>query len=322
MKAIVYERYGPPEVLELREVEKPSPGAGEVLLEVCAASVNPLDWHFMRGTPYVGRVAFGLRRPRFGRLGADVAGRVESVGPGVTRFKAGDEVFGSCRGALAEYVTTPETALAKKPGGLGFDEAAAVPVAGFTALQSLRDRGRIQPGQRVLVNGAAGGVGTMAVQIARSLGAEVTGVCSAANMEMVRSLGARHVIDYARQDFTTGSDRYDLLLDLVLNHPLRACRRVLAPRGIYLMIGGTGGPLLGPLPRIVKMLALSPFAAQRFAMFMARRNEQDLAALGALIESGRLEPIVDRRYPLGDAAEAVRYLEAGHARGKVIIKVR
>ena len=272
MKAITYERYGPPEVLRLQDVERPVPKAGEVLIAVRAASLNPLDWHLLRGSPYLVRLMGGLRRPKRTGLGVDVAGRVEAVGSGVTELQLGDEVFGSCRGALAEYACTAASALVRKPQNLTFEEAAAVPVAALTALQGLRDFGRLRPAQRVVINGAAGGVGTFAVQIAKWLGAEVTGVCSARNLELIRSLGADHAIDYARADFTRGGERYDAILDCIGNHPVSACRRALRPKGRYLLVGGQGGRAIGPFARAIAMLLLSPFVSQSLSLVMAKRK--------------------------------------------------
>ena len=321
MKAIVYDTYGPPDVLRCDEIEKPTPADDEVLVRVRAASVNPLDWHFMRGSPYALRLMAGWSKPKVTRLGVDVAGSVEAVGRNVTGFKAGDGVFGSCRGAFAEYVCTPESALVRKPGGVTFEQAAAVPVAAITVLQSLRDRGRIQPGQRVLVNGAAGGVGTLAVQVAKVLGAEVTGVCSTRNVEMVRSLGAERVLDYTREDFTKGGIRYDVILDMVTNHSLSACRRVLNPSGTYLMVGGSDGGMLGVVAVLIQAAVLSWFTSQTLGLVLAKRSKPDLVAIAALMEAGKVTPVIDRRYALADVPAAIRYLEEGHARGKVIITV-
>jgi NADPH:quinone reductase-like Zn-dependent oxidoreductase len=319
MKAIVYDAYGPPDVLRCEEVEKPAPSGGEVRVRVRAASVNPIDWHFMRGAPYALRLMAGWSKPKVRRLGVDVAGRVEAVGRNVTEFKPGDEVFGSCRGAFAEYVCTPETALVRKPGGVTFDQAAAVPVAALTALQCLRSRGRVQPGQRVLINGAAGGVGTLAVQVAKALGAEVTGVCSTRNVEMVRSLGADHVIDYTREDLTAAGLRYDLILDMVSNHSLAAVRRVLNPSGTYLIIGGSDTRLFGLVTVMIRAAALSWFTSQTFGLMLAKGSKPDLETIAALMDAGKVTPVIDRRYTLADVPAAIRYLEEGHARGKIVI---
>ena len=263
MKAIVYHNYGSPDVLRLEEIEKPVPNDNQVLVRVRAASVNPLDWHYMEGTPYFVRLLTGLRKPKDTRLGVDVAGQVEAVGRNVTQFKPGDEVFGACRGAFAEYACTSESALVMKPDNVTFEQAASVPVAALTALQGLRDKGQIQPGQKVLINGAAGGVGTFAVQIAKSFGADVTGVCSTRNVDMVRSIGADRVIDYTREDFTKSGQRYDLIFDCVGNHSLSACRRVLNPKGIYAYRSEDQRRwLIGPLARPIKALVLSRFVSQ------------------------------------------------------------
>jgi NADPH:quinone reductase-like Zn-dependent oxidoreductase len=322
MKAIVYDKYGSPEVLKCEEVEKPTPGSGEVLIKVQAASVNPYDWHFMRGLPYFVRLLAGIATPKERRLGVDGAGYVEAVGRNVAQFKAGDAVFGTCRGAFAEYACAPERTLARKPDNVTFEQAATVPIAGLTALQGLRDKGNIQAGVKVLINGAAGGVGTFAVPIAKSFGAEVTGVCSTRNVEMVRSIGADEVIDYTRQDFTRLGRRYDLLFDCIGNHSLRECRRVMNRKGIFIGVGGaTGRWMFGLFVRVIASLFLSPFLNQKFVTFMAKPNSEDLAAIVELMAAGKLTPVIDRRYGLNDVPEAIRYLEAGHARGKVVITV-
>ena len=320
MKAIVYSRFGSPDVLQIREVEKPVPKDNEVLIEVRAASVNPADWHFMRGTPYIGRIMFGLRKPKVPRLGVDVAGVVEAVGRNVTEFKPGDEVFGTCRGAFAEYACTSESALVAKPENVTFEQAAAVPVAAFTALQGLRDKGRIRSGQKILINGAAGGVGTFAVQIAKVFGADVTGVCSTRNVDMVRSIGADRVIDYNQEDFTKGEQRYDLILDCIGNHSLSACRRVLNPTAICVMVGGPSvrwGISLVPL--LIKALVWSRFSSRKLVMVLAKGSKADLTIMRELMEAGKITPVIDRRYTLSEVPEAIRYLEEGHARGKVVI---
>jgi NADPH:quinone reductase-like Zn-dependent oxidoreductase len=319
MKAAVCSRYGPPDVVQITDVEKPVPKDNEVLIEVRAASVNPFDWHLMRGTPYIVRIMAGLLKPKDKRLGVDVAGQVEAVGRNVTQFKPGDEVFGACRGAFAEYACTSESALVMKPDNVTFEQAASVPVAAFTALQGLRDKGQIQPGHKVLINGAAGGVGTFAVQIAKSFGADVTGVCSTRNVDMVRSLGADRVIDYTQEDFTKSGQRYDLFFDCVGNHSLLACRRVLNPKGIYIVVGGPGGRWLGPLARMIKTLVLSRFVSQNLVMFLARSSKEDLTIMHELMETGKVTPVIDKRYRLSEVPEAIRYLEEGHARGKVVI---
>ncbi|HLX07674.1 MAG TPA: NAD(P)-dependent alcohol dehydrogenase [Thermoanaerobaculia bacterium] len=319
MKAIVYRAYGPPDVLELAEIEQPTAGADEVLIEVRAAAVNPLDWHYVRGSPYFIRLLAGLRRPKVTRLGVDVAGRVEAVGVNVRQFKPGDEVFGGCRGAFAEYACASERALVLKPGNVTFEQAAAAPVAAYTALQSLRDHGRLQSGQQVLINGAAGGVGTFAVQIAKSFGAVVTGVCSAGNVSMVRSLGADEVIDYSQEDFTKSGKRYDLILDAVGNHSLLACRRALKPKGILVMVGGSGGGLIAMLARALAAVVLSRLVSQDLLMMLTKPSQKDLTIIRDLMAAGKVTPVIDRRYSLSEVPEAIRYLEGGHARGKVVI---
>ena len=325
MKAVVYCDYGSPDVLRLEDVAKPVPAEDQILVKVRAVGVNPFDWHYMRGTPYIMRLETGLRKPKSTRLGVDYAGMVEAVGRNVTQFKPGDEVFGGKGGALAEYlVARADKAVVLKPANVTFEQAAAVPIAGVTALQGLRDTGKIQPGQKVLINGASGGVGTFAVQIAKSLGADVTGVCSGRNAEMVRSLGANHVIDYTREDFTRGAQRYDVILDNVGTQPLSGFRRVLNPNGICVLIGGGGpdeGRWIGPLSRPIKALFLSPFVSQKFVMLLADMNKKDLTVLTDLMQSGKVTPVIDRRYSLSQVPEAIRYLEEGHARGKVVITV-
>ena len=323
MKAIVRRCYGAPEVVTLEDVAKPTLGDHSVLIKVHAASLNPLDWHSVRGDPYIMRISMGLGAPEDIRLGVDFAGTVEAIGKNVKRFKPGDEVFGGRDGALAEYVTVRENgALALKPANVTFEQAAAAPVAALTALQALRDTGRIRAGQKVLINGASGGVGTYAVQIARTYGAEVTGVTSTRNVDMVRSLGANHVIDYTEEDFTRGSQRYDLIVDLVGNRSLSENRRVLTPKGIYLGIGGGGpsdGGFLGPLSAVLKQFAWSPFVSQKLVFFVAQLNKADLSVVADLMQAGKVTSVIDTRYRLSETAAAVRYLERGHARGKVVI---
>jgi NADPH:quinone reductase-like Zn-dependent oxidoreductase len=320
MKAAFYTRYGPPNVVQVKDVEKPVPKDDEVLIKVRAASVNPLDWHFMRGKPYFVRIPAGLRKPKDGRLGVDVAGRVEAVGRNVTQFKPGDEVFGACRGAFAEYACASESALAAKPNNVTFEQAAAVSVAARTALQGLRDKGKTQAGQKVLINGAAGGVGTFAVQIAKSFGADVTGVCSTRNVDMVRSIGADHVIDYTREDFTKRGQRYNLIFDCVGNHSLLACRRILNPKGIYIAVGGpSGGWMIGFLARAITAPVLSWFVSQKLVMVLARPSKEDLTVMHGLMKAGKVTPVIDKRYRLSEVPEAIRYLEERHARGKVVI---
>ena len=322
MKAIIYCEYGSPNVLKLENIEKPVPKDNEVLIKVRAASVNPLDWHHIRGTPYFMRLDVGLRKPKVIRLGVDYAGTVEAVGKSVTQFRPGDEVFGGRTGAFAEYVAAREDrAITLKPPNLTFEQAATVPIAGITALQGLRDKGKIQPGQKVLINGASGGVGTFAVQIAKALGAEVTGVCSTGNVEMVRSLGADRVIDYTREDFTRSAQRYDLIIDLVGNHSFSECRQVLKPKGGYVMIGGPPGRWIDPLPRLLGAAVMSKFVSQEMYGMLADLNKKDLVTLGDLMEAGKVKPVIDRRYKLSELPTAIRYLEQGHARGKVVINL-
>jgi NADPH:quinone reductase-like Zn-dependent oxidoreductase len=325
MRAIRFDRYGPPSVLELRDVDMPAVGDDEVLVRVRAASVNPLDWHFMRGEPYLVRMLAGVSRPKPGArmLGADMAGSVETVGRNVTEFQPGDEVFGGLddRGTLAEYISVRQDgAMLPKPAGLTFEQAASVPVAAVTALQALRDKGHVQPGQKVLVNGASGGVGTFAVQIAKALGAEVTGVCSPRNVEMVATIGADQVIDYTQQDFTTGKRRYELVADIAGNRSLRETRGVLVPKGALVVVGGPNkGRWTGPAGRMVRLALLSPVVSQRMVSFLAHQNKRDLAVLRELLETGKVRPVIDRTYPLTEVAEAIGYLERGHATGKVVI---
>ncbi len=326
MKAIVYCDYGVPN-LKFQEIEKPTPEDDQLLVKVRAASVNPLDWHFVEGTPYFMRlIGVGLRKPKDTRLGVDFAGTVEAVGKNVTKFKPGDEVFGGRTGAFAEYVCVREPrAVALKPANITFEQAASVPIAAITALQGVRDKGMVQPGQKVLINGASGGVGTFAVQIAKSVGADVTGVCSTRNLDMVRSLGADHVIDYTKEDFTKGDQRYDVILDNVANRSLSECRRVLNPDGRYVLIGGGGaneGRWLGPgLTQALKAMVLSKFVSQKMGMMLAELNQKDLTALADLMQSGKVTPVIDRTYKLSELPQAIQYLEQGHARGKVVITV-
>jgi NADPH:quinone reductase-like Zn-dependent oxidoreductase len=320
MNAIVYYRYGSPDVLKCEGIDKPAPKDNEVLIKVRAASVNPYDWHFMRGEPYFLRLMAGLSKPKETRLGVDGAGQVEAVGRNVTQFKPGDSVFGACRGAFAEYACASEGALAAKPGNVSFEQAASVPIAALTALQGLRDKGKIQPEERVLINGAAGGVGTFAVQIAKSFGAEVTGVCSTRNVDMVQSIGADRVIDYTRQDFTQGGERYDLILDSVGNHSLSACLRVLKPKGRYISVGGPSGRwMIGAIACTLAMPVLSWFKSRKAVGMLAKMSREDLTIMGDLMKAGRVAPVIDRRYSLSEVPEAIRYLEEGHARGKVVI---
>ncbi|AVZ75465.1 NAD(P)-dependent alcohol dehydrogenase [Streptomyces lunaelactis] len=324
MKAIVQDRYGSPDVLELREVDKPVVADHEVLVRVRTAAVNARDWHLMRGDPYLARLVLGFGRPKTKIRGTDFAGRVEAVGKDVNRFRPGDEVFGEADGAFAEYVCAPDDVVEPKPANLTFEQAAALPLAGNTALMGLRDLGRVQPGQKVLVNGASGGVGTFAVQIAKAFGAEVTGVCSTRNVDLVRSVGADHVVDYTQEDFTRNGRRYDVVLDLVGNRSLAECRRALTPAGTLVLSGGgvsEGGSLLGPMGLILRGQALSRFVSQRLLVLTATPNKENLAALRELAESGKVTPVIDRTYPLREVPEAIRYLEVEHAHAKVVITV-
>lgn len=322
IKAIVYCKYGLADVLKLEEIEKPTPDDDQLLVKIHAAAANPLDWHYMRGTPYLMRMMTGLRKPKDIRLGVDYSGTVEAVGRKVTQFKPGDEVFGGRTGAFAEYVVTREAgSVVLKPSTITFEQAAAVPIAAVTALQGLR-QGKVGPGTKVLINGASGGVGTFAVQIAKSLGADVTGVCSTRNLEMVRSLGADQVIDYTQADYTQGGQQYDVILDNVGNRPLLENRRVLTDDGKYVLIGGGGpenGQWIGPMISPVKAMLLSPFINQEMGMLLADLTKEDLTLLGDLMQSGKVTPVIDRRYTLREVPEAIRYLETGRARGKVII---
>ena len=321
MKAFVYTKYGSPDVLQFKDVEKPVPADDEVLVKIHSASLNAYDWHMLTADIFLVRFAAGLLKPKNTMLGADMAGVVEAVGKDIKEFKRGDEVFGEGRhscGGFAEYVCARESSLVMKPANLSFDEAAAVPMAGLTALQGLRDHGKIQPGQKVLINGAAGGVGTFAVQIAKSFGAEVTAVCSTRNLDQARALGADHVIDYTREDFTKNGQQYDLILAANGYHSIFAYKRALGPRGIFLAAGGTLGQL-------AQVLLLGPRLSRRegrkMGSFMASVNKKDLAFINELLETGKVKAVIDRRYPLSETAEALRYLGAGHARGKVVISV-
>jgi NADPH:quinone reductase-like Zn-dependent oxidoreductase len=321
MKAIVYTRYGSPDVLELKEVDKPIPKDNEVLIKVHAVSVNAYDWHLLRGEPFIARLYAGLRRPKNTILGEDIAGRVEVVGKNATQFKPGDEVFGdiaaSGSGGFAEYVCSRERLLVLKPAAMTFEAAAAMPMAAITALQGLRDKGRIRAGQRVLINGASGGVGTFAVQIAKCFGAKVTAVCSTRNLDMARSLGADQVIDYTQEDFTRSGERYDLILAANGYHPLADYKRALNPGGIYVMTGGSNR-------QIFQALLLGPWMSiggRKLGGMTAKSSQKDLAFLKGLFEAGKVKPVIDRVYALGEVAEAIRYLEEGHARGKVVITI-
>ncbi len=326
MNAVVYYEYGSPDVLQFEAIDKPVPGDGQVLVRVRAASANPYDWHFMRGSPYFMRMMTGLRTPKVKSLGVDMAGEIEAVGANVTRFRPGDEAFGTAAGSgsgsFADYTCASEDKLEHKPANLTFEQAAAVPIAGVTALQGLRDCGGIQSGQNVLINGASGGVGTFAVQIAKSLGAEVTGVCSTRNVDMVRSIGADRVIDYTREDFGGDARHYDLMLDAIGNRSLTECRHVLTSRGKYILVGSIDdGRWLGPMKRLLTVLVLSPFVSQAMVPMLAKINREDLQILKELLEAGKVSPVIDRQYGLDELPEAIRYLEEGHARGKVVITV-
>ena len=322
MKAIVRDKYGPPDGVELQEVEKPEVTDAGLLVRVRAASVNRVDWYDVTGTPWIARPMTGLRGPESRFTGRDFAGTVEAVGNRVTDLRPGDEVFGGKKGggSFAEYIGVPAD-VARKPPGLTFEEAAAVPVAALTALQGLRDHGQLQPGQKVLVNGASGGVGTFAVQIAKALGAEVTGVCSTRNVEQARSLGADHVIDYTAEDFTRTGQRYDLILDIAGSKSWSQCRRVLNPNAILVIVGAEGSRLMGPLGHIAKMRLGALRGSQKAVFFVANFNEPDLAVLSDLLETGKVKPVVERRYELVEAADALRYMGEGHARGKIVIGV-
>lgn len=321
MKAVVYTQYGSPDVLQFKDVPEPAPADGEVLIKLCAASVNPLDFHHMRGHV---RLISGARKPKHTILGCDIAGRVEAAGKDVKRFRRGDEVFGVAGfggGGFAEYVCATENKLALKPPNISFEAAAAVPIAAITALQGLRDKGRIQPGQKVLIDGASGGVGTFAVQLAKSFGAEVTAVCSTRNVEIARSIGADHVIDYKREDFTRNGQRYDLILGANAYHSVFDYRRALNHSGVYVGAGG-GASLVGLLQYLLLGPALSLLSRKKMRVFIAKINKEDLDALKDLLASGKVVPVIDRRYPLSEAAEALRYLEEGHAQGKIVLTVK
>jgi NADPH:quinone reductase-like Zn-dependent oxidoreductase len=321
MKAIIYTKYGPPDVLQLKEIEKPTPKDNEILIKVHAASVNAADWHLLRAKPFLVRLmGMGLLKPKNKILGADIAGRVEVVGKNVKQFQPGDEVFGDIfdcgLGGYAEYVCASEDALVLKPESVTFEEAAAVPLAALTALHALRDKGHIQPGQKVLINGASGGVGTFAIQLAKYFGAKVTTVCSTRNLDMVRKLGADHVIDYTQEDFTKNGERYDLILAANGFHPIFDYKRALRPKGVYVMSGGSG-------TQMFQAMLLGPFISMTGSKIMrsvsSKPNKKDLVFMKELLEAGKVVPVIDRHYPLSEVAEAIRYLEEGHAKGKVII---
>jgi NADPH:quinone reductase-like Zn-dependent oxidoreductase len=323
MKGLVMRCYGAPEVLQLEQVAKPVPADDQLLVKVHAAALNPVDWHYMRGSPYIMRLSSGIGSPTDPRVGVDFAGTVAAVGKNVTRFKPGDEVFGGADGAVAEYVVVRDSrGVAIKPANVTFEQAGSVAVAALTALQGLRDHGGIKPGQKVLINGASGGVGTFAVQIAKHYGAEVTGVCSTRNVELVRSLGADHVIDYTQQDFAASAQRYDIVLDNVANRSLSDLRRVLQPTGTIVIVGGAKGDWIGPLLPPLKALLLQPFVDQKMKVFIARLGQDDMQLLGELMQAGKVTPVIDRRFAFEEAAQAMEYLEAGRARGKVVVDIR
>lgn len=323
MKAIIQDKYGSADVLELRDVEKPQPGDDELLIRVHAAGVDPGVWHLMTCLPYLVRVmGFGIRRPKIRIRGSDASGTVEAVGRNVIQFKQGDEVYGTCDGSFAEYASAKAERFAPKPANLSFEQAAAVPISGMTALNGLRDAGEIQPSQEVLVIGASGGVGTYAVQLAKAFGAVVTGVCSTSKVELVRAIGADYVIDYTRVDFTDGTRRFDLILDTAGRRPLSHLRRALKPQGALVIVGGEGGDRwLGGFQRQIFAPVRSRFTQQKLLGLISKERQQDLLTLKDLVEAGRLTPVIDRTYPLGEAAQAIRYLEEGHARGKVVLTV-
>jgi NADPH:quinone reductase-like Zn-dependent oxidoreductase len=334
MKAMVYHTYGSPDVLQCEEIVKPVPTEIQVLIRVHAAALNALDVGLMKGRPYFARLFFGFPKPKVTRPGRDVAGEVEAVGRSVTRFKPGDEVFGACTGnswmdiadgAFAEYACTVEKALATKPSNMTFEQAASVAVAGLTALQGLRDKGRLQPGQRVLINGAGGGVGTFAVQIAKALGGEVTAVSNSRNVDLMHAMDADHVIDYTHEDFTKSGQLYDVIFDCHPSHSPLACRRVLSSKGIYVAVGGPTGPLVGAIVRMLTTvfisLVLSRFLSRKLVMFVAKVNHEDLSTLAELMASGKVTPVIDKCYPLSETAEAMRALDEGHARGKLVVSL-
>ena len=322
MKAIIYQEYGPPDVLQLQDIPKPGYRDDQVLVRVRAAAVNPYDWHFIRGLPYFMRLFVGLRGPRSKFLGLDFSGQVEAVGRSISEFQPGDEVFGMCEGAFAEYLSISENKLAHKPNNLTFEQAAAVPLAALTALQGLRGARKPLAGQKMLIVGASGGVGTFAVQLAKEFGAEVTGVCSSRNHELVRSLGAEHLIDYSRQDFTRGERKYDLIFQLAGTASPARCRRALTRQGtLILSSGDSSDRWIGPLDRIIKAAFLAPLSAQKLRSLDTKHSKEDLQYLATLLEGARIRPVIDRAYRLDEASEAIRYLEKGHARGKVVLTV-
>ncbi|MCL4105951.1 UNVERIFIED_CONTAM: hypothetical protein GTU68_058257 [Idotea baltica] len=322
MKAVLYHCYGSADVLEYVDTAKPVAGDNEVLVKVHAASVNPLDWHYMRGSPYIIRAMTGMGAPEDTTMGVDFSGTVEAVGNTVTQFKVGDRVFGGAGGAFAEYLVIREDrAIVKIPTNVSFEQAASVPIAAITALQALQDLAKVQPGQKVLINGASGGVGTFAVQIAKSLGAEVTGVCSARNTEMVRSLGADHVLDYRQENYTESNEIYDVIIDNVGNHSLLANSRVVTPEGVIVMVGGGKGDWIAPFSGPLQAALIAPFLDQEVQSLLAVLDQEDLQQLADLMQSGEMIPVIDKRYALGEIAQAIRYSEEGHAKGKIIVNV-
>ena len=321
-KAIMYRCYGSPDVLQLEDVPKPVPADNEVLIKVHAAAVNPLDWHYMRGSPYFMRLMSGIGAPKDETMGVDFSGTVEAVGTTVSRFKPGDAVFGARGGAFGEYVLMPEDrAVVPKPDNVSFEEAAAVPIAGITALQALRDKGQLQPGQRVLINGASGGVGTYAVQIAKALGAEVDGVCSTRNVEMVSSIGADRVFDYKKEDYTESGETYDLIVDMVGNHSILANRGLLKPGGIYVLVGGPKGDWIAPLIKPIGAMIISPFVDESIISLLAQVTQDDMDYLAKLMAAGKMRSVIDRRFSLSEVPEAIAYSESGRARGKIIVNI-
>jgi len=321
MRAVVQDRYGSYDALRVAQIDRPAPGAGEVLVRVRAAAVNIADWYLMTGLPLIARPTFGMPGPKVKVRGHDLAGVVETVGDGVTRFRRGDEVFGFGAGTFAEYSVALEADLAPKPANLSFEQAAAVPMAAMVALQALRDVAELKPGQSILINGAAGGIGTFAIQIARSLGAEVTAVCSTQNVAMVSSIGADHVVDYTKQDFTQSGERYDVIFDNVANRSVADLRRALKPGGTLVSNAGAGGRWIGPAGRVIKVNLTDRFVSQRLRTFLMKHSTEDLLTLKSLIEQGKVQTVIDRTVPLSDAPEAIRYVKAGHARGKVVIAI-
>jgi NADPH:quinone reductase-like Zn-dependent oxidoreductase len=323
MKAAVRDRYGSPDIVEFREIDKPVPADGEALVRIRAASLNLADWYAVTGRPWVGRMAMGVLKPKERLLGTDYAGTVEAVGKSVTQFRPGDEVFGGRTGALAEYVVgRADRAMVPKPANVTFEEAAAVPVAAITALQGLRDKGQLQPGQKVLINGASGGVGTFAVQIAKALGAEVTAVCSTGNLDIARSLGADHVIDYTREDFTRSDERYDLLLDIAGSRSWSDCKRVLNPQATFVVVGGSrSNRLLGPLGHVAKVRLTALGGSRKVVFFIAKLNKADMVTLREFLEAGKVNSFIDKRYELSEIGDALRYIGEGHAQGKIVLTV-